>query len=71
MTDILSAVNDDYNDYVNMCDELGVKPLGLCEKNGENFYDTKEWKEVEKIPHQRGCLGMALDQKLRQNQKSY
>ena len=30
----------------------------------KSFYDTKEWKEIRKIPHLRGCLGMALEDKL-------
>ncbi len=61
MTSIEGAISDDYDDYRYYCQSKNIKNP-LSKYGPENFYKTKEWEEIQKIPHFRGCLGMALDE---------
>ncbi|MCF7910454.1 hypothetical protein K9L16_02165 [Candidatus Pacearchaeota archaeon] len=45
MTNLFSAICDDYRIYVAYCK---AKEIRLQKE--ENFYETEEWKDIEKIP---------------------
>ncbi len=63
MTNLFGAISDDHKDYRTYCKYKGVTPLEI--DDSKNFYETKEWKEIKEIPHMRGCIGMALEDKLK------
>ena len=58
MSSLLTAIKDDYHDYVIFCKTKEIEPVNLY--SNKSFYETKEWKEIEKIPHISGCLASAL-----------
>lgn len=52
MTNVFSAICDDYRIYLNYCKAKKIIPLPL-EKNAGSFYKTKEWKEIQKSPNSK------------------
>ena len=44
MSNVISAIKEDYQDYVNYCKSIGIEPIS--DMSIKNFYDTKEWKDL-------------------------